>query len=293
MKFIDCFMYYDEDLVLDIRLNILNKYVSYFIICEASFNHNGTKRDLKFNIDNFSEFKEKIIYVPLEKQPQNLRIINKKDTRSIKNSKILDNALIRENFQRNYLIRGINKFEEDDLIIISDLDEIPNLEKFTYKAKITFFEQKMLYYKLNLAQKNFIWYGSRIVKKKHLISPQWLRNVKSKKFPIWKINALFSKKKYNDVNFIKDGGWHFTNVKKAEDIDLKMKNYLHHLEYEESGINLNDVKKIISEKKIIYDHNVDKRGEKWNSMEILFRIDEKLLPKYIIDNKEKFKDWLE
>ena len=44
MKIIDCFMYYDEDLILDIRLNALNKYVSKFIICEANFNHNGTKK---------------------------------------------------------------------------------------------------------------------------------------------------------------------------------------------------------------------------------------------------------
>ena len=76
MKIIDCFMYYDEDLVLDVRFNILNKYVSNFVICEANFNHNGTKRDLKFNIKNFPKFKEKIIYIPLEKQPPNLKKID-------------------------------------------------------------------------------------------------------------------------------------------------------------------------------------------------------------------------
>ena len=144
----------------------------------------------------------------------------------------------------------IKDFNDEDLIIVSDVDEIPNLENFTYKAKITFFEQKMFYYKLNLVQKNFIWYGSRIIKKKHLISPQWLRNVKSKKYPLWKLNILFSKKKYNQVNFVKNGGWHFTNIKKAEEIDYKMKNYLHHLEYEESGLQVEDIKKIISEKKL-------------------------------------------
>ena len=77
------------------------------------------------------------------------------------------------------------------MIIISDLDEIPDLEKFIYKANITFFEQKMFYYKLNLVQKDFIWFGSRICKKKHLINPQWLRNIKSKKYPLWKLNILF------------------------------------------------------------------------------------------------------
>ena len=293
MKIIDCFMYYDEDLVLDIRLNTLDKYVSFFVICEANFNHNGTKRDFKFDIKNHLKFKKKIIYIPLTEQPSNLRKIEKNDNELLKNSKILDNALLRENFQRNYLYKEINRFNGDDLIIISDLDEIPNLENFSYEAKITFFEQKMFFYKLNLVQKNFIWYGSRACKKKDLRSPQWLRNIKSRKYPLWKINILFSKIKHNNVNFIKNGGWHFSNIKLAKDIDYKMKNYLHHLEYEESGLKIEDVEKIISEKRVIYDLGADKRVKKWNSSTNLITEDEKFLPEYIKENKNKFLSWLE
>ena len=293
MRIIDCFMYYDEDLVLDIRLNVLDKYVSYFVICEANFNHNGTKRDLKFDIKNFSKFKEKIIYIPLMQQPKNLRIVENHDDRHLKNSKILDNAVLRENFQRNYLQSVIKNFDNDDLIIISDLDEIPNLEKFIYKANLTFFEQKMFFYKFNLVQKDFIWYGSRACKKKHLLNPQWLRNIRSKKYPLWKLNIYFSKKKYNSVSFIKDGGWHFTNIKKPEEIDYKMKNYLHHLEYEESGLNVENIKKIISEKKVLYDHSVDKRGKKWGSSIKLSLEDDRKLPKYIINNKSILSDWID
>ena len=286
-------MYYDEDLVLDIRLNILDKYVSKFVICEANFNHNGTKRDLKFDIKKFSKFKEKIIYIPLEHQPNNLRILNEKDKKNLKNSKILDNALLRENFQRDYLQHEILKFNDEDLIIISDLDEIPNLENFIYKSKITLFEQKMFFYKLNLVQNNFIWYGSRACKKKYLITPQWLRNIKSKKYPLWKLYIMFSKKKYNKISFIKNGGWHYTNIKNPKEIDFKLKNYLHHLEYEESGLNESKIKKIISEKKIIYDHSVDKRGKKWNSSIKLIKEEDKNLPNYIVKNLSKFKDWIE
>lgn len=293
MKIIDCFMYYDEDLVLDIRLNILDKYVSNFVICEANFNHNGTKRDLKFDIKNFSKFKEKIIYIPLKQQPKNLRIVENHDDRHLKNSKILDNAVLRENFQRNYLQSAIKNFDNDDLIIISDLDEIPNLEKFVYKANLTFFEQKMFFYKFNLVQKDFIWYGSRACKKKHLLNPQWLRNIRSKKYPLWKLNIYFSKKKYNSVNFIKDGGWHFTNIKKPEEIDYKMKNYLHHLEYEESGLGVENIKKIIAEKKVLYDHSVDKKGGKWSSSIKLSLIDDLKLPEYIIKNKSILSDWID
>ena len=293
MRFIDCFMYFDEDMILDIRLNILDKYVSNFIICEANFNHNGTNRKLKFDINKFSKFKEKIIYIPLEEQPKNLREILNSDNQSIKNSKILDNALLRENFQRNFLKNKIKNFHDDDLIIISDVDEIPNLENFTYKAKITFFEQKMFYYKLNLLHKNFKWYGSKITKKKHLKSPQWLRNIKSRKYPFWRIDILFSMKKYHNINFVKNGGWHFTNIKSAEKIDYKMKNFLHHLEYEESGLGVEEIRKIISEKKVFYDHNADKRDKKWSAEIILVKESDKHLPSYIIKNKEKYTDWLD
>ena len=189
--------------------------------------------------------------------------------------------------------RDIAKFNDEDIIIISDLDEIPNLENFVYKSKITLFEQKMFFYKLNLVQNNFIWYGSRACKKKNLITPQWLRNIKSKKYPLWKLYILFSKKKYNNINFIKNGGWHYTNIKNPKEIDFKLKNYLHHLEYEESGLNENRIKKIISEKKIIYDHSVDKRGKKWNSSTKLIKEEDKKLPSYIVKNSSKFKDWIE
>ena len=61
MKIFDCFMYFDEELVLDVRLNTLNEYVDYFVIIESNFTHKGDKRDLKFNHNKFSNFKDKII----------------------------------------------------------------------------------------------------------------------------------------------------------------------------------------------------------------------------------------
>ena len=293
MNIIDCFMYYDEDIILDIRLNILDKYVSHFVICEANFNHNGTKRELIFDINKFKKFKNKIIYIPLNYQPSNLFKIKKSDTQLIKNSKILDNALLRENFQRNFLNTKIKDFSDDDLIIISDVDEIPNLENFNYKSKITFFKQKMFYYKFNLLHENFVWYGSKICKKKHLLSPQWLRNVKAKKYPLWRVDILFSKTKYNDICFLENGGWHFTNIKTPENIDFKMKNFLHHLEYEESGLRIEDVKKIIEEKKVFYDHSADKKEKKWNASIKLVRAREEILPSYVNRNKDSLKEWID
>ena len=293
MKIIDSFMFFDEKMMLDIRLNILDRHVSHFIICEATYNHRGKPKKLNFNIEDYSRFKNKISYVVLDKEPNNLRKIKDSDTENTKNSKILDNAVLRENLQRNFIINKFNNFSDNDLILINDLDEIPNLNNFKYKNKITIFKQKMIYYKLNLIQPNFNWSGSKICKKKHLKSPQWLRNIKSKKYPIWRLDSLFSNKKYYNVGFVDNGGWHFTNIKSVEEIDHKMKNFLHHLEYEKSGLKINDLKKMRDEKRIIYNHNIDQKGYKWSDDTRLKKIENNLLPQYINENIEKYKDWLD
>ena len=293
MNIIDCFMFFDEKMMLDIRLNILDKHVKHFVICEATFNHKGGFKPLNFNINDYSKFKDKITYIVLDKQPENLRKIKDDDSINIKNSKILDNAVTRENYQRNYLSTQLGNFSDNDLILINDLDEIPNLNNFKYKNKISIFKQKMFYYKLNLIQPNFTWYGSKICKKKYLISPQWLRNIKSKKYPLWRIDSFFSDKKYHNIDLIEEGGWHFTNIKSAEEIEHKMNSFLHHLEFEKSGLKKDDLKKMIYEKKIIYNHNVDQKGYKWSDKTTLENVKDDLLPSYIVKNMSKFKEWLD
>ena len=201
---------------------------------------------------------------------------------------------MRENYQRNYCSEFLKDYSENDLVLINDIDEIPNLENFKYKCKITFFIQKMFYYKLNLEYPNFDWIGSRICKVKHLKSPQWLRNIKPKKYSFWRPDVLLSSKKYSNVEFIKSGGWHFTNVKTVEQIDHKMRNFLHHLEYEKSGININDLKNLIDQKKIMYNHKADKTDQnKWKNAKSLNKIGLIDLPNYVRMNSFKFKDWLD
>jgi len=293
MKIIDSFMFFDENMLLDLRLNILNKYVSKFIICEATYNHNGESKKLNFDIKNFSKFKSKIEYIILDQQPDNLRLINKNDNEKLKESKILDNALIRENFQRNYAYQKLINLNDDDLILINDLDEIPKLENFSNKEKITIFKQRMLYFKLNLIYPGLLWSGSKICKKKYFINPQWLRNIKTKKYPLWRFDTIFSKKKYRNIKIINDGGGHFTNIKTPEQIHYKMKNFLHHFEYENSGLKVEDVKKLVKEKRALYDYSVDQRQKKWANNKQLEKINLDLLPNYIIENKIKYKEWLE
>ena len=118
----------------------------------------------------------------------------------------MDNALIRENFQRNFVNSTIKKYNGEDLVLINDLDEIPNLEKFKYKKKISIFEQKMIYFKFNLMYPNMNWLGSKICKIKHLESPQWLRNIKPKIYPLWRLDILFSKNIMIYHSLMKVGG---------------------------------------------------------------------------------------
>ena len=294
MKIVDCFMYFDEDMMLDLRLNVLDKYVSNFIVCEATFNHKGIKKKLNFDINNFAKFKDKISYLILDKEPETIRKIHEEDNQEDKSSKILDNAINRDVAQRNYLYEKIKDFDDEDLILINDIDEIPNLELFSYKNKITIFKQKMLYYKFNLVYPNFVWMGSKICKKKHMLSPQWLRNIKSKQYPWWRVDTFLSKNKYMNINFIENGGWHFSNIKKPEDIDFKMKNFAHHLEYEKSGMNIDKLKKNIAEKKVFYNHFADKSADnKLNHSAKLINLEMEELPKHLSSNKDKYREWID
>ncbi|MDC0525014.1 hypothetical protein OAN82_02560 [Pelagibacteraceae bacterium] len=293
MNIYDCFMYFDEDLILDLRLNILNKYVKKFIISESTFLHSGRKKKLNFDPKNFLKFKDKIEYIVVDQPPLGIEIINDNDSIEIKNKKILDNSLKRENNQRNMQIKGLKQVHDDDLILSSDLDEIPNLKKFIFKNKITLFEQDVFYYKFNLIQPNFKWIGTRACKKKELKNLQWLRNLKGRSYPFWRLDTLFSEKKYMNIDIVKNGGWHFTSIKKPEDIHYKLSNFMHHLEYEYSGLNQDDMRKMVKEKKILYDHSAKQEDEKYTGNQSLNKIDINLLPDYFKENIDKYKEWLD
>ena len=72
MKIFDCFMYFDEDMILDLRLNILDKYVDYFVIVESKYTHSGKKKNLNFDVNKFTNFKNKIIYKVFENSPKEI-----------------------------------------------------------------------------------------------------------------------------------------------------------------------------------------------------------------------------
>jgi len=291
-------MFFDEEMLLDLRLNIMDKYVDKFVITEATYTHNGKPKKLIFDINKFSKFKDKIIYIVVDKQPPDLFTIEKKDSdeQDTKGQKLILNGYKRDNFQRQMANKSLNNLNPDDWIIINDIDEIPNLKDVNFKKiknKLVIFKQRIFFYKFNLLYPSVFWYGSKACRKKDFISPQWLRDLKHKKYPLWRFDILFSKKKYNDIYYKNDGGWHFTNIKTAEDIEKKLLNYTHHDEFEKSGLKVEDLRKKISEKKVIYDHNVDQTQYKWGSDVKLNTISLDEMPEYLKINYKKYINWID
>ena len=298
MKIFDCFMFYDEDLLLDLRLNILDQHVDFFVIVESKYFHNGKERQLKFDIKKYEKFENKIIYIVHENEPAEIHKVNKEDDEGIKSYKLITNAHLRENDQRNHIQQGLNNATDNDLILISDVDEIPNFESINLekiKNQLIFFEQSLFYYKLNRYLPNFIWYGTKGCKKKYLKSPQWLRNIKSKKFLFWRLDTLFSDTKYINKYFINDGGWHFSNLKNAEDIELKLKSYLHHRDYEVEELGAKKINELIKNNQTIYDMFGDKTSKKYgdDKRKKLEKYEFSNLPEFIKLNKDKLKEWID
>ena len=296
MKIYDCFMFFDEEMLLDLRLNIMNKYVDKFIITEATYMHSGKPKKLMFDINKFSKFKDKIIYIVVDDPPPGLLDINSKDDIDTIGNKLTLNGYMRDNFQRQKAQEALVDLDPEDWIFINDIDEIPNLKKVDLRnvsQKILIFKQEMFYYKFNLLSPSTSWFGSRACKKKNFISPQWLRDLKHKKYPLWRLDIYFSKRKYNSISYVDDGGWHFTNIKSPEDIEKKLLNYTHHHEFEASRISLSQLKEKINNKQAIYDLNVDSKKYKWDSEKLLKPIEISKMPDYIRQNSDKYSKWLD
>ena len=294
MKIYDCFMYFDEDIVLDVRLNFLNEFVDQFVIIESVYNHRGEKRVPLFKIDKFKKYKDKIKYILINDIPPGIEIINKEDEDVYRKS--IFNASKRENFQRNQILKGLTEANEEDWIIISDLDEIPNLSKINLKNtkdKLIFFNQHMMYYKFNLKLNDYIWVGSKACKMKNLQSPQWIRDIKNKNYDWWRIDIFFSRRKYKNILFVEDGGWHFSYLKNPKGIEKKLKSYLHHIDYDLNPVGVEGIEKMINSKRTIYNIKADQKENKFDGINKLSKIDINLLPSYILKNKAKFKDWIE
>jgi len=269
MKIFDCFMYWDEDTLLDLRLNILNEHVDHFVIVEGNKTWQNNPKKLKFDINKFKKFKKKIIYIKVTDLPAG------------------KNPWLRENFQRNCIERGLKKSKDEDLIIVSDLDEIPNpqaIKSFNKNKRYAVFKQNHFFYKINLqSQKNPFWFGSRICVKKFLKSPQWLRELKFKKRSFWRLDKI----RLN--NILENGGWHFCNLKSPKQLLYKYQNLC---ETNDQFVFKEKIhKKHLDEKEI--------KNKIKNGFDIIGRKEtykfkklDNSFPKYLIKNKKKYTKWI-
>ena len=296
MKIYDCFMYFDEEVVVNVRLHTLNEFVDYFVIVESRFTHKGDPRELQFDHKKFQKFRDKIIYIIDEEVYPQTHEIKTEDSENDRSIKLIFNAAYRENGQRNLIAKGLKEANDEDLILISDVDEIPKLSGLNFKSikeKIILFKQDMFYYKFNLQLPNLIWTGTKACKKKNLISPQWLRNIKDRKYSFFRIDTFFSKTKFTSIKIISDGGWHFSNIKTPKEIEFKLKSYLHHREFDENPLSVDQIDKIIKNKLAIYDLKVDKTVNKIGNGNKLEKFDINKLPNYIQINQNDLKDWID
>jgi len=227
MKIYDCFCYFDEDLILELRFETLWEFVDYFVISEAAYSHAGASRKLHFDINRFTKYESKIRYLPLHERPAG-------ENDSWKN----------ENFIRNNIVHGLYDANPNDLIIISDLDEIPNPHRIAaYHPKYLRGDFKQRYYSYyfnnyrigevdangKLIPGSEIHEGSKITTFRHFVD---FFNSNASSVRIYKSHGLFRSLRRSwfkrfQIQPITDGGWHFTWIYDMSGIVRKIESTAH------------------------------------------------------------------
>lgn len=275
-KIYDCFTYFNEDQLLKLRLETLWDAVDYFVICESVLTHTGKAKPVNFNIQNFKKYESKIRYI----------LIDNYDFEA-------ENPWVYENFQRNYLINGLFDAQDDDLVIVSDLDEIPcpiAISKFNpnFYLRASFHQEVFLYFLNNRFMSKgvpAIWKLPKITTYGKLIkvfgSPEELRNYRS--YGLFRgLKRIYIRIRTQNISH---GGWHFTWMGGVEKIILKLKNMAH----QEFNRPENLIPEEI-EKKIRSGKNPDilNRNDGEICVELL-PIDDRL-PPYLVANLNEFKN---
>ena len=271
-KIFDCVTFFQENLQMELRFNILNDVVDKFVVCESAYDHRGREKKINFSKDKYPEIISKIEHIIITKK------FPEKKT-----------PWQNQSWQREYILEGIKDADKNDFIMFSDPDEIPNPEKlknFNPRKKYSIFLQNMYTYKLNIFNKyESPWEGTRVCKKKDLSSVDWLRDkvlAKNLKYPFWRID------KEKNIDLIEDGGWHFNYLLKPEQISKKLKS-LAATQWDwgekltkEEFFSINNIEEKISSKKDLFN-----RGHNYQKITI-----DESFPQFIRDNLDKYKNWL-
>ena len=269
----DCFTFFNELDLLDLRLHELNNAVDYFVLVEATRTHSNQEKPLFFNENKnrFKDFLPKIIHIVVDDFPSNPK-----------------DRWVLENFQRDAIMRGLENCNPNDSIIISDIDEIVSsnaVTKYKDRLGIKFFRQKMYYYYFNCQAIDITWKPAKMIRYKDLKSPQWLRVYpaplsKSTRKMVKLANLKHKIRRIIGLDtHITNGGWHFSYLGGVDRIKNKINSFAHE-EYD------NDL--FTNDKKLLdaIEKGEDIFGRK--NMTFRFVTIDKTFPNYLLQNKKKF-----
>jgi len=266
MKIFDCITFFRENFITNIRFEILKDCVDYFFICESMYDHKGNKKKLNFKLFN-KNLKNKVIYV-------------------VKNDKFskLNTPWQNQATQREYLKNFVfNYSNNDDFIMFSDPDEIPNptvVKNLKLKEKYGIFMQKSFCYKFNLFNSyESPWEGTRVCLKKNLKSIDFMRQKVLKKNLKY---SFFRVDKERSIQIIDNGGWHFNNLMSVAEISKKLKTFAHSEFSEEKFSSIEVIKKKIENKEDLFE-----RGYLYTKIKI-----DNSFPEYILKNKSNLKKFI-
>ena len=213
---IDSFLFFNEAELAELRIKYLNKIVDHFVVVEADITHQGSKKDWNFPKilkNNLAEFSEKIQYHKLN---IDLEQIKNEESWIIDNVKG-DDAWRIENFQRNYIKNACKKFSNEDILIISDVDEIPSKEKLSFIKSCDFkkiapiaLEQHLFHMDCNYLSLES-WRGSIVTTMQlcNAFSPHKFRRAR------------------NRISHLTDAGWSFSSFGGAEKVREKLESIAH------------------------------------------------------------------
>ena len=264
-KIIDCITFFNENFIFNLRYNIIKEHVDFIVICESEYDHRGNKKNLNFNYEKYSHDK-KVKYL-VHKEPFPAK----------------NNPWSNQAIQREFLFHGLTFVNDEDYIFFSDPDEIPNTNlynKFKLEKRYGIFLQKSFNYKFNLFNKHETpWDGPRVCKKKNLKSIDYMRQkvwAKNLKYKFYR----FDKEK--SIEIFHNAGWHFNNIMTPNEISLKLKTFAHSEFSEEKFSSIETIKKKIENKEDLFE-----RGHKYEFVKL-----DQSFPKYILENVEKFNEFI-
>ena len=264
-KIFDCITFFQENMISNIRFEILNNCVDYFVVCESKYDHKGKKKKLNFRVLN-KKFKDRVIYIVLDKPFDS-------------NNSAWQNQAV----QREFILKSLNNIDLEDYIMFSDPDEIPNpktLKNLKLKKKYGIFLQKMYCYKFNLFNKEESpWEGTRICKKKNLGSIDYMRQ----KILMKNLNKSFLKFYIEkDIEIFKNGGWHFNSIISPSEISKKLKTFAHVEFSKKKYSDIKIIKQNIKDHKDLFGRNIYYKKENLNNS----------FPEYILKNRKSLKKWI-